>query len=71
MIFGVIITLQEVKVDSTQVIKLLTADGWVLDRIKGSHHQFKHPLKKGLVTVPHPRKDLGHLVKSIKKQAGL
>ncbi len=24
-------------------------------REKGSHHQFKHPLRGGLVTVKHPR----------------
>ncbi|MHC5831363.1 MAG: type II toxin-antitoxin system HicA family toxin, partial [Nostoc sp.] len=28
------------------------ADGWYLDRTKGSHRQFKHPDKPGLVTVP-------------------
>ncbi|MCT8824363.1 type II toxin-antitoxin system HicA family toxin [Glaesserella parasuis] len=50
---------------------MIMADGWYLARVNGSHHQFKHPTKKGTVTVPHPRKDLGHLEKSIKKQAGL
>ena len=34
------------------VIKRLEADGWYLDRTKGSHRQFKHPDKPGLVTVP-------------------
>ncbi len=57
--------------DSKSVIKMLEKDGWFLVGIKGSHHQFKHKTKKGRVTVPHPRKDLGHLVKSIEKQAGL
>ena len=33
------------------VIKILQDDGWYLDRIKGSHRQFKHPAKPGLVTV--------------------
>ena len=33
---------------------------------------FKHPVKPGTVTVPHPRKDLGvGLVKAIRKQAGI
>ncbi|MEG3010238.1 type II toxin-antitoxin system HicA family toxin [Pseudomonas sp. A1230] len=36
----------------------LVADGWYLVRIRGSHHHFKHPTKPGLVTVPHPTKDL-------------
>ena len=33
------------------VIKRLKQDGWYLKRIKGSHHQFKHPTKLGTVTV--------------------
>jgi predicted RNA binding protein YcfA (HicA-like mRNA interferase family) len=34
-----------------EVIKLIEEDGWYLSRQKGSHKQYKHPLKKGLVTV--------------------
>jgi predicted RNA binding protein YcfA (HicA-like mRNA interferase family) len=34
-----------------QLIKLLKNDGWQLVRTRGSHRQFKHPEKKGLVTV--------------------
>ena len=34
------------------VIKRLQADGWYLDRIRGSHRQFKHLDKPGVVTVP-------------------
>ena len=33
------------------VIKLIESDGWFLVRQKGSHKQFKHKTKKGLVTV--------------------
>jgi hypothetical protein len=29
-------------------------DGWTLERVKGSHHQFVHPTKPGAVTVVHP-----------------
>lgn len=29
--------------NSRQIIKQLEADGWLLARVKGSHHQFKHP----------------------------
>lgn len=43
---------------SSEVIKMLLEDGWEEVRVKGSHHHFKHPKKDGLVTVPHPRKDL-------------
>jgi predicted RNA binding protein YcfA (HicA-like mRNA interferase family) len=34
-----------------EVIKLIEEDGWYLSRQKGSHKQYKHPSKKGLVTV--------------------
>lgn len=34
-----------------QLIKMLKYDGWYLDRTRGSHRQFKHPEKTGLVTV--------------------
>ena len=59
-------------VKSAEVIKKLEADGWRLDRIKGSHHQFSHPGKPGIVTVPHPRKDIPlPTLRSICRQAGL
>lgn len=35
-----------------EVIRRIEADGWYLDRQRGSHRQFKHALKKGVVTVP-------------------
>jgi predicted RNA binding protein YcfA (HicA-like mRNA interferase family) len=54
------------------LIKRLQADGWRLERTRGSHRQFVHPTKQGTVTVPHPEKDLGKgLVAAIRKQAGL
>lgn len=57
---------------SKQMIKLIEADGWYLKRIKGSHHHFKHDNKKGIVTIPHPEKDLDPKTEqSIRKQAGL
>ena len=57
---------------STDVIRLLTDDGWYLYNVKGSHHHFKHPTKKGKVTVPHPKKDLPQgPVNSILKQMGV
>ncbi|WP_274374913.1 type II toxin-antitoxin system HicA family toxin [Aminithiophilus ramosus] len=53
-------------------MKMLKKDGWELCRTEGSHHHFVHPTKKGLVTVPHPKKDLTtKTAKSILKQAGL
>ena len=34
-----------------EVIKLIEDDGWYLVRTRGSHRQFKHPEKPGVVTV--------------------
>lgn len=57
---------------SKDLMKLLKKDGWYLDRVKGSHYQFKHPYKQGIVTLPHPRKDLPKkTLESIFKQAVL
>ena len=33
------------------VLKMIREDGWFLVRQKGSHRQYKHLLKKGLVTI--------------------
>jgi len=58
--------------DSRELIRRIKADGWYLVGSVGSHHHFKHPLKPGKVTIPHPRKDLAPgTVRSIFKQAGL
>ncbi|OOF38324.1 addiction module toxin, HicA family [Rodentibacter rarus] len=58
--------------NSAKIIKKIEDDGWYLVNVVGSHHQFKHPTKKGRVTVPHPKKDLNiKTVKSILKQAGI
>ena len=58
--------------DSREIIRLLTADGWTLKAIKGDHHHFVHPSKPGKVTVPHPAKDLKKgTVGSILRQAKL
>jgi predicted RNA binding protein YcfA (HicA-like mRNA interferase family) len=55
------------------VIGLLERDGGLLVRMKGSHRQYKHLLKRGVVTVAgHPSLDLPPgTLKSILKQAGL
>lgn len=43
-------------ISSRQVIRVLEKHGFVLKRIKGSHH---HYISGGiLVSVPHPKKDL-------------
>jgi predicted RNA binding protein YcfA (HicA-like mRNA interferase family) len=55
------------------VLKLLEEDGWYLVRTKGSHQQYKHPEKPGLVTLPgKPSDDLAPgTLNSVLKQAGL
>jgi len=55
------------------VIKLVEADGWRLDRVRGSHRHFKHATKRGTVTIPgHPGDHVGpQLWRSILNQAGL
>jgi predicted RNA binding protein YcfA (HicA-like mRNA interferase family) len=34
-----------------EIIRRLEEDGWFLVGTRGSHRQFKHPLKRGRVTV--------------------
>jgi predicted RNA binding protein YcfA (HicA-like mRNA interferase family) len=52
---------------------MIERDGWFLVRTRGSHHQYKHPIKRGRVTVPgRPADDLPvGTWNSILKQAGL
>lgn len=56
-----------------EVIKLIEDNGWYLAQTKGSHRQYKHSLKTGLVTVSgKPSDDLAPgTLNSILKQAGL
>ena len=56
-----------------EAIKLIEADGWYLDRTRGSHRQYKHPNKRGLVTIAGKQGDdlAPGTQNSILKQAGL
>lgn len=57
---------------SREVICLLLEDGWVEVGQTGSHRHFKHPVKPGKVTVPHPKRDFPiKTVKSIEKASCL
>ena len=55
------------------VIKAIENDGWYWIRTRGSHRQYKHPFKKGRVTVPGHTGDDVHpdTLKSILVQAEL
>ena len=58
--------------DSREIIKRLKDNGWYQVKITGSHHHFKHAVKKGKVTIPHPKKDIPlKTLKSIEKQSGI
>ena len=54
-------------------IRLVERDGWLLARITGSHRQYKHPTKRGTVTIAgRENQDLAPGTwKNILKQAGL
>lgn len=56
----------------SEVIRMLSKDGWYLDRTKGSHRQFKHPSKLGTVTVNKKDSEVldQYILNSIFKQAG-
>lgn len=57
--------------NSRELIAKLKATGWQLVRVKGSHHQFRHPTRPGIVTVPHPYKSFKPgTLRSICRQAG-
>lgn len=51
----------------------LEADGWVLAATRGSHRQYKHPVKPGRVTIAGKFSDTVSpgTLGSILKQAGL
>jgi len=57
--------------NSRDIKRRLEREGWILERVTGSHHVFKHPQTRATVVLPHPKKDLGRgLVRNIYKQAG-
>jgi predicted RNA binding protein YcfA (HicA-like mRNA interferase family) len=52
--------------------KIIKNDGWYLADSSGSHHQYRHPTKKGKVTIPRHTGDINPIVvKSVLRQAGL
>jgi len=56
----------------SEILRLLADEGWQLGTTRGSHRQFKHPVKPGRVTVPgKPSDELAPgTLNSIRKQAG-
>ena len=59
-------------ISSREVIALIQADGWFFVKAVGDHHQFRHAVKAGKVTITHPLKDIPiGTLRSIYRQAGL
>jgi predicted RNA binding protein YcfA (HicA-like mRNA interferase family) len=68
----VYIVFEKAPMNSREIIRQLTADGWFEVNQVGSHKQFKHPEKKGRVTVVHPKRDVAiGTLKKIEKQSGI
>lgn len=55
-----------------EVIRMLKEDGWYMERQRGSHRQFKHETKSGVVTINGKMNQTlsQELLNSIWKQAG-
>lgn len=57
--------------NSRKLLQMLKRDGWLLDRVKGDHHTFKHSDRVELIMITHPRKDFPTgQVRSIYRLAG-
>ncbi|MFO0688256.1 MAG: type II toxin-antitoxin system HicA family toxin [Myxococcota bacterium] len=56
-----------------EIVRIVERAGWVLVRTRGSHRQYKHPTRRGLVTIPgNQNADLAvGTMRSILKQAGI
>ena len=56
-----------------ELIKQIERDGWSMVATRGSHRQYKHPVKPGRVTIPGHLGDDVHpdTLKSVLTQAGL
>jgi predicted RNA binding protein YcfA (HicA-like mRNA interferase family) len=55
------------------VVQMIEADGWNQVRQRGSHRQFKHPSKPGIVTIAgKPGDDLATgTLNSVLREAGI
>lgn len=57
--------------NSRKLLRMLQDNGWVVERIRGDHHNLKKEGVQELITLPHPKKDLPKgLVRRIYKIAG-
>ena len=55
-----------------QLIRVLEREGWQLDRVRGSHHVFRHPDQRRRVVVPvHGRELRPGTLRSILDASGI
>ncbi len=55
-----------------ELMKAVEKDGWQLERVRGSHHIYKHPTKPGRLTIPLHNTDMKPgTLNQILKAAGL
>ncbi len=57
---------------SGELIKLLKEDGWIVDRVKGSHHILRKEGVDSIISISHPEKDVSrHQLAQAKRISGL
>lgn len=58
---------------SSELLRILKKDGWIVIRQTGSHKIMEHPVKPGTIVFPdHGSKEIGTgIANAILKQAGL
>lgn len=57
---------------SGELIKLLKEDGWIVDRIKGSHHTLRKEGVDSIISISHPEKDVSrHQLAQARRISGL
>ena len=57
---------------SDELIKLLKEDGWIVDRVKGSHHILRKEGVDSIISISHPEKDVSrHQLAQARRISGL
>lgn len=57
---------------SGELIKLLKEDGWIVDRVKGSHHILRKGGVDSIISISHPEKDVSrHQLAQARRISGL
>ena len=59
-------------IKAPDLIRLIESDGWCRVRMRGSHRQYTHPRKPGVVTVRRHPEEIGPgALQGVLRQAGL